>query len=113
MPLQIDAALYYQQDPTLDFAALKVIDTPYNLYLHKGLPPTPIANPGRASLHAALFPAANPSKGDRLCAGLPKGTPCEYLYYVIADTDGRHAFAVTLAQHEANVAAAKQKGLIK
>ena len=97
----------------VDFAALKLIDTPYNLYLHKGLPPTPIANPGRASIHAALFPAANPSKGDPLCVGLPKGTACQYLYYVIADTDGRHAFAVTLAQHEANVAAAKQKGLIK
>ena len=112
MPLQIDASLYYQQDPALDFAALKAIDTPYNLYLHKGLPPTPIANPGRASLAAALNPAANPSKGDPLCVKLPKGTPCELLYYVLADTDGHHAFAVTLAQHEANVEAARKKGLL-
>ena len=112
MPLQIDAALYYQQDPTLAFDVLRAIDTPYNTYLHKGLPPTPIANPGRLSLRAALNPAANPSKGDPLCRNLPKKTPCELLYYVLADTDGHHAFAVTLAQHEANVEAARKKGLL-
>lgn len=112
MPLQIDATLYYQQDPTLTFAQLKAIDSPYNTYLYAGLPPTPIANPGRASIQAALNPAANPSRGDPLCKDLPKGAPCVYLYYVIADEDGRHAFAVTLAQHEANVAAAREKGLL-
>ena len=83
-----------------------------SLYLHKGLPPTPITNPGRASIHAALNPAANPSLGDPLCVDLPKGVPCEYLYYVLSDDEGRHAFAATLEQHEANVELAREKGLL-
>ena len=112
VPLQIDATLYYQQDPSLPFSRLKATDSPYNTYLYSGLPPTPIANPGRASIEAALNPVANPSLGDPLCAGLPDGVPCVYLYYVIADEDGRHAFAATLEQHEANVEAAREKGLL-
>ena len=112
VPLQIDATLYYQQDPSLSFSRLKAIDSPYNTYLYSGLPPTPIANPGRASIEAALNPVANPSLGDPLCTGLPDGVPCVYLYYVIADEDGRHAFAATLEQHEANVEAAREKGLL-
>jgi UPF0755 protein len=111
-PLQIDATLYYQQDGTLPFSKLKAIDTPYNTYLHKGLPPTPIANPGRASIHAALNPASNPSQGDPICVGLPAGMPCVYMYYVVSDSDGRHAFAVTLQQHEENVRKARAKGLL-
>lgn len=112
VPLQIDATLYYQQDPSLSFSRLKATDSPYNTYLYSGLPPTPIANPGRASIAAALNPVANPSLGDPLCSDLPDGFPCVYLYYVIADEDGRHAFAVTLEQHEANVEAAREKGLL-
>jgi UPF0755 protein len=112
MPLQIDATLLYNQPSTKTFAQLKATDTPYNTYLHKGLPPTPIANPGRASIRAALNPAANPSKGDPLCVGLPVGTPCVYLYYVVADSDGRHVFAVTVQQHDANVAKARKNGLL-
>lgn len=112
MPLQIDASLYYQQDGERPFSELKELDTPYNTYLHRGLPPTPIANPGRASIQAALHPAANPSLGDPLCAPIPKDKPCLYLYYVLSDADGRHAFAATIEQHEANVEKARELGLL-
>lgn len=112
MPLGIDAALFYGQDPTLSFSEVKAIDTPYNTYLHTGLPPTPIANPGRASIAAALNPVANPSLGDPICVGLPDGSPCLYLYYVLADEDGGHAFSATLEQHEANIEIARTKGLL-
>jgi len=112
MPLQIDASLYYQQDPDLPFSELRQIDTPYNTYLHSGLPPTPIANPGRASIEAALNPAPNPSLGDPICVDLPEETPCVYLFYVLADADGRHAFAATIEQHEANVQRARELGLL-
>lgn len=112
MPLQVDATLLYGQDETRPFSELKALDTPYNTYLHAGLPPTPISNPGRESLHAALHPAPNPSQGDPLCAGVPDRSKCIYLYYVLADEDGHHAFAVTLEQHEANVQIARDKGLL-
>jgi UPF0755 protein len=88
MPLQIDAAIEYalpEYKTRLSFADLK-IDSPYNTYVHTGLPPTPIANPGRPSLDAAF----HPSKGDDL-------------YYVYCG-GGRHVFAKTLAEHQANVA---------
>ncbi len=112
MPLGIDAALFYGQDPTLSFSEVKALDTPYNTYLHSGLPPTPIANPGRASIAAALNPVANPSLGDPICVGLTERSPCLYLYYVLADEDGGHAFSATLEQHEANIEIARTKGLL-
>jgi UPF0755 protein len=111
MPLQIDATLYYGQDQSLPFDQLKSIDSPYNTYLYPGLPPTPIANPGRASIAAAVNPANNPPEGGAECQNLPK-EQCQYLYYVLADEDGRHAFAVTLAEHEANVEKARAAGLL-
>ena len=111
MPLQIDATLFYGQDPSLSFDQLKQIDTLYNTYLHAGLPPTPIANPGRASIQAVLNPANNPPEGGAECKNVARAD-CQYLYYVLADEDGRHAFAVTLAQHEINVAAAREAGLL-
>lgn len=112
MPLQIDATLLYRQPPGSSPTALRDVDTPYNTYMYTGLPPTPIANPGRASIEAALSPSLNPSLGDPLCVALPPETPCVYLFYVLATEDGGHAFAATFEQHEANVAAAREKGLL-
>ncbi len=60
-------------------------DTPWNTYTRKGLPPTPICNPGKASLLAAAHPA-----------------PVNYLYFV-ADGTGGHAFASDLKQHVRNI----------
>ena len=88
IPLQVDATIEYalpQHKTELSFGDLK-IQSPYNSYLHAGLPPTPIANPGHASLEAAFHPA-----------------PTDALYYVYCG-NGHHVFAKTLSDHQANVA---------
>ncbi|MBK5332091.1 MAG: endolytic transglycosylase MltG [Ilumatobacteraceae bacterium] len=112
MPLQIDATLLYGQPPGTSISDAINFDTPYNTYLHTGLPFTPIANPGRASIQAAVNPAPDPSQGDPICVTLPDPTDCHYLYYVVADEDGRHVFAATLEQHDINVQHARDLGLI-
>ncbi len=88
MPLEVDASIEYVFAEHHDVITKRdlQIDSPYNTYLHTGLPPTPIANPGKPSLDAAFHPARS-----------------DYLYYV-AKGDGRHAFAKTLEEHNANVA---------
>ncbi len=106
--LQIDASVLYGRDqlgldPNLNFAELRQIDTPWNTYLRPGLPATPIANPGRASIRAALNPAPNPAPGDPICKDLPNPSECFYFFYVLADEDGSHAFSATFEQHEANI----------
>jgi len=121
LELQIDATLFYGAPPEMvppaveadavNFEALRALDNPWNTYMHAGLPATPIANPGRASIEAALHPAPNPSPGGSECAGVPTDQ-CEWLYYVLKDEQGNHAFAVTIEQHNANVAAAQAAGLL-
>jgi peptidoglycan lytic transglycosylase G len=87
-----------QCDPTVIYALEKMgkytgnltkkdlqISSPYNTYKFAGLPPGPIAAPGRASIEAALKPAA-----------------VDYLYFV-SRNDGSHVFATTLAEHNKNV----------
>jgi UPF0755 protein len=86
MPLQVDATIQYalgENKPQIYYKDLEV-DSPYNTYKYYGLPPGPIAMPGKASLLAAVNPADT-----------------DYLYYV-AKPDGFHAFATTLAQHNIN-----------
>jgi UPF0755 protein len=115
MELQIDAALYYGAPAGASFAELKNSESPYNVYLRKGLPPTPIASPGEASLIAAMNPADDPADDDVLCTARTrreKREECRLLFYVLKDTEGRHAFATTYRLHEQNVVAAKEAGVL-
>jgi len=90
MGLQCDPTVIYALerrggfDGNLTRADL-ALDSPYNTYKHAGLPPGPIAAPGKASLEAALRPAR-----------------VDYLYFV-SRNDGSHAFAATLDEHNRNV----------
>jgi UPF0755 protein len=112
MNLEIDAAVKYGQDPSMSWLEMKAADTPYNVYLKKGLPPTPIANPGRASIQASLAPSGAPPRDDEACVGLAAREKCMYLYYVLADTTGRHVFATTYEQHLANIETSRAAGVL-
>ncbi len=112
MKLEIDASVKYGQDPAMTWTDMKATDTPYNTYINAGLPPTPITNPGKASIQAALAPFGTPPANDHACVALPAGMKCEYLYYVLADAAGGHVFATTYDQHLQNVEKAKTAGLL-
>ncbi len=92
---RLDLGFPLQANPTIQYIlgekrrVLKEdldIESPYNTYLHTGLPPGPIASPGVSSIRAALYPADT-----------------KYLYFV-SDGDGAHIFSETLAGHNAAVA---------
>ena len=95
---RVNRGMPMQADPTVVYALVKAgrydgnirrsdldFDSPYNTYRYPGLPPGPIAAPGRASLEAALSPSDAP-----------------YLYFV-SRNDGTHVFSETLKEHNANV----------
>lgn len=91
MLLQTDPAVIYgmgdKYHGDITWKALRT-DTPYNTYINPGLPPTPIAMPGSAAIHAALHPAAGKA-----------------LYFVArGDGSGRHIFSATLSEHNRAVA---------
>jgi UPF0755 protein len=97
MTLGIDASVLYaigEQKDQITRRDLE-IDSPYNTRKFPGLPPTPISAPGRASLEAALNPVDGP-----------------WLYYVIADTDGRHFFTDDYEEFLDASDEARSKGLL-
>ncbi len=96
---RLEKRMALDADPSVIYAALLAgryqgtiyqsdlkFDSPYNTYKYPGLPPGPIANPGRASLEAAMHPAQS-----------------NYLFFV-SDNNGRHRFARTIDEHVHNVA---------
>jgi len=96
MPLQMDSTVLYAEhrDGGPVTSADLAVDSPYNTYLHKGLPPTPVCFPSTASLQAALAPEQG-----------------SWLYFVLVSADGTEAFSDTLAQQLANEQLAKSRGL--
>lgn len=91
IPLQVDAPFYYSLGKTSSELTIKDLttDSPYNTYTRKGLPPSPIGNPGLMAIEAALNP-----------------TESEYLYY-LHDREGTAYYARTFDEHKIN----KQKYL--
>lgn len=87
MPLQIDATIIYivghkNKLYNKDLA----VKSPYNTYLNKGLPPSPICNPGTKSINAAIHPANT-----------------DYLYYVLNSKTNEHIFSKTYVDHTKNI----------
>jgi UPF0755 protein len=96
MRLQIDATVLYalgEQKDTVLLSDLEV-NSPYNTYKIDGLPPGPIASPGKSALGAALQP-----------------TPGQWLFYVLSEANGKHAFATTLDEFNRLVADARRRGI--
>jgi UPF0755 protein len=86
LPLQVDATFKYingKTTATLTLADLQ-IDSPYNTYVYRGLPPTPINNPGLDAINAALHPIQT-----------------KYIYF-LTGTDGAMHYAVTFDEHKKN-----------
>jgi UPF0755 protein len=96
MPLQSEATLRYAEHPDGGTVTPQDERAPsaYNTFTNKGLPPSPICSPSAAALRAAL----NPAKGS-------------WRFYVVTAKDGTESFATTEAQHRADQALAKQRGL--
>jgi UPF0755 protein len=96
MPLQCDPTVVYglvragRYRGSLSHEEMG-FDDPYNTYLHRGLPPSPICSPGRAALEAALDPA-----------------PSDYLYFV-SQNDGSHRFSRSLDEHNRAVARFRER----
>lgn len=95
MLLQIDATVLYALDTRDPAEFNNEVDSPYNTYRFPGLPPTPIAAPGLASLQAA----AQPEETD-------------FLFYVLSDPDGSHTFTTNLDDHNAAVRQAREDGVL-
>ena len=90
MRLQADPTVIYALGDSFDGNLRRAdlaLDSPYNTYRYRGLPPTPIAAPGRASIRAAMHPQAGTS-----------------LYFVATGEGGRHHFSQTLSEHNEAVA---------
>lgn len=89
MPLQIDSTIMYVLPEHKDVLTVEdtKIDSPYNTYQNKGLPPTPIANPGLASIKATLSPAST-----------------QALYYALDAESGTHKFFTSYGEFQAFVA---------
>ena len=95
---RLDKNIALDADPSIIYAELLAgtyqgalhhadmqFNSPYNTYRNAGLPPGPIANPGRSALEAAMHPAQS-----------------DY-YYFVADAQGHHRFAHTIEEHNKNV----------
>lgn len=95
MRLDIDATVLYALGTRNVAEFDREVDSPYNTYVVTGLPPTPIASPGNSSLEAAAAPDDTP-----------------FFFYVLSDNQGNHAFAETLDEHNANVAQAREDGVL-